>query len=228
MGQIYLVRHGQASFGAADYDQLSALGAEQARLLGSWFGQCGQRFTQVVTGTLKRHRQTAEACLGMVAESHRPVAMTADAQFNEYDHDDVLTRHRAATDPVAAHDSGKSSAALEQSFRAAMERWMGGRHDAEYRESWTQFRTRCVTGLKQLVANSGASQSLLVFTSGGPIAVICQELLGLSDRQAANLTWSLANSSVTRLLYQPARVSLNYLNNFAHLEQAAPKSITYR
>jgi broad specificity phosphatase PhoE len=31
MGQIYLVRHGQASFGSANYDQLSELGHEQAR-----------------------------------------------------------------------------------------------------------------------------------------------------------------------------------------------------
>lgn len=224
MGQIYLVRHGQASFGAADYDQLSELGVEQARLLGRWFGECGHRFTRVISGSLKRHRQTADACLGELAV---PLPMTQLADFDEYDHDDVLTRHRE-TDPVAAHDQGKSNATLEKLFRAAMERWMGGQFDSDYRESWSQFRSRCVTGLTRLVADAGASQSLLVFTSGGPIAVICQEVLGLSDKQAANLTWSLANSSVTRLLYKPGRVSLNYLNNFAHLEQAAPTSITYR
>ena len=37
MGMLYLVRHGQASFGAADYDQLSELGARQCEALGRWF-----------------------------------------------------------------------------------------------------------------------------------------------------------------------------------------------
>ncbi len=69
MGQIYLVRHGQASFGSANYDQLSALGGEQARLLGEWFANCGQRFDRLVTGDLQRHRQTAGSLHGSVAES---------------------------------------------------------------------------------------------------------------------------------------------------------------
>lgn len=227
MGQVFLVRHGQASFGAADYDNLSPTGVEQARVLGRWFAQCGHRFTRVVTGGLKRHRQTADACLGAIPDSQRPSTLSADPQFDEYDHDDVLTRHRER-DPVAAHDEGESNAAMEQFFRAAMDRWMAGGHDGEYRESWTKFRARCVNGLSKIVDESGASQSVLVFTSGGPIAVICQQVLGLSDRQTANLTWSLANASVTKLLYKPGRVSLSYLNSFAHLEHGAPKSITYR
>ena len=75
MGQVYLVRHGQASFGAADYDQLSPTGVEQARVLGRWFAQCGHRFTRVATGSLKRHRQTAEACLGVIPDAQRPVTV---------------------------------------------------------------------------------------------------------------------------------------------------------
>ncbi|HJV74342.1 MAG TPA: phosphoglycerate mutase family protein, partial [Noviherbaspirillum sp.] len=58
MGQIYLVRHGQASFGSANYDQLSELGLEQARLLGEWFANSRQQFHRVVTGDMRRHRQT--------------------------------------------------------------------------------------------------------------------------------------------------------------------------
>ena len=63
MGEIYLVRHGQASFGAADYDQLSDLGFEQARRLGLWLAETGQRFNLAVTGALRRHHQTAASCL---------------------------------------------------------------------------------------------------------------------------------------------------------------------
>ena len=37
MTDIYLVRHGQASFGEKDYDNLSKLGLEQSYLLGQHF-----------------------------------------------------------------------------------------------------------------------------------------------------------------------------------------------
>src|SRR6267142_1114765 len=69
LGQIYLVRHGQASFGAEDYDELSDLGAQQSRLLGGWLARLGQPLTCVVTGSLKRHRQTADACMAAVPAS---------------------------------------------------------------------------------------------------------------------------------------------------------------
>ncbi|MGZ7244367.1 histidine phosphatase family protein, partial [Streptococcus pyogenes] len=58
MGNLYLVRHGQASFGAADYDQLSELGHQQCRHLGAYWRECGQHFDAVFTGTLRRHAQS--------------------------------------------------------------------------------------------------------------------------------------------------------------------------
>ena len=57
MGTLYLVRHGQASFGADDYDQLSALGRQQAVRLGEYWRGKGQHFDAVITGTLRRHAQ---------------------------------------------------------------------------------------------------------------------------------------------------------------------------
>lgn len=36
MTTIYLVRHGQASFGTASYDQLSAKGEQQAQVVGDF------------------------------------------------------------------------------------------------------------------------------------------------------------------------------------------------
>ena len=58
MGTLYLVRHGQASFGEADYDRLSELGHKQSRRLGEYFAAKGITFDAVVTGTLRRHAET--------------------------------------------------------------------------------------------------------------------------------------------------------------------------
>ncbi len=54
MGQIYLVRHGQASFGSADYDQLSTLGAEQAQMLGGSLDDSYTGFDRVGPGSVTR------------------------------------------------------------------------------------------------------------------------------------------------------------------------------
>ncbi|MGE5621802.1 MAG: histidine phosphatase family protein [Bacillota bacterium] len=235
MGQIYLVRHGQASFGSADYDQLSELGFEQARLLGEWFANSRQTFHCVVTGDMRRHRQTADTCLSVLPKAHRvETDWLTDPDFNEFDHHEVMVRHRPEfEDPdavkrfLASHP--KARYAFQEIFLAGMSRWMSGEYDADYRESWPAFRRRCVTALQRLVAAADKSQNIIVFTSGGTISTICQHLLGLSDRQAAELNWTLVNCAVTKLLYQPGRVTLSYLNNYAHLEWLGqPHTITYR
>ena len=58
MGTLYLVRHGQASFGADDYDQLSDLGRRQSVRLGQYLRERygdGLRFNAVLTGTASAH-----------------------------------------------------------------------------------------------------------------------------------------------------------------------------
>ncbi|MCI0750011.1 MAG: histidine phosphatase family protein [Nevskiales bacterium] len=242
MGQIYLVRHGQASFGAADYDQLSEVGTEQSRLLGRWFAGCGLRLGGVVTGSLRRHRQTAEACTSVLPAAFRPpAAWSTDPGFDEYDHHQVLARYRpefsslAATHEILAR-AGNPRRAFQQIFFEAMQRWMSGRHDAEYRESWSGFRARTAAALQRLIEQTGPSQTAVVFTSGGPIAAICQELLNVPEAKALELNTVMVNSAVTRLLYRSdrpdgpdRRISLSYFNNFAHLEQTRqPDIITYR
>lgn len=235
MGQIYLVRHGQASFGAADYDQLSELGLAQSRALGAWFNELRLPFSHVVSGELKRQRQTAQACMAMLAEDLQPSGpWQDDPAFNEYDHREVLVRQRPEfADPAAVErflvHSSNPRAAFQDVFAAAMSRWMSGRHDGEYSETWLQFRARCVDGLRRLTERPGRAQSMIVFTSGGVIATLCQHVLGMGDRETARLNWGLVNCGVTRLLFQPGQVSLNYLNNHAHLERLGQAhAVTYR
>ncbi|MBC7414553.1 MAG: histidine phosphatase family protein [Herminiimonas sp.] len=236
MGQIFLIRHGQASFGSTNYDQLSARGVEQAGMLGKWFAQRQQGFDRIVTGTMTRHRQTAQACIGAVGGMPGEGDWLADAGFNEYDHDEVLHRHR----PEFA-EAGEVRRFLEITenanrvfqgiFQAAMARWMDGAHDSDYREPWPVFRQRCVDALERLAASAAPSQSIAVFTSGGTIATLCQHLLHLPDSRLFNLNWALVNSAVTKLYYQAgdSELSLGYLNNYAHLETFGDRhDVTYR
>jgi broad specificity phosphatase PhoE len=235
MGQILLVRHAQASFGSTDYDRLSELGTEQARLLGGWIANRGRRIDLTVTGSLRRHRETAQACVAALPPALRPAESSRpEADLDEYDAGEIVARHRpefADPERLWRHmvEDGHPRRAFHSLFAAAMRRWMDGDHDAEYRESWTGFRGRCAAALDRLVAAAGPSRTSLVFTSGGPIAAICQYLLELPNRSALDLNLSLVNGGVTALLYRPGKTSVSYVNNFAYLEQTGDaRVITYR
>ncbi|SEH53989.1 histidine phosphatase family protein [Magnetospirillum fulvum] len=227
MGQVYLVRHGQASFGSRDYDRLSPLGEEQSRMLGRWFSTAELGIDRVVTGGLRRHLQTAEAFLA--ARTDAPLPLTQDGGFDEFDFLDVLRCFRPELD---SHDSIRGFLAAGENprrdfqtvFSAAVARWAGGGHDGEYRESWSVFRDRCVAAFRRQIEAAPKAGGTVIFTSGGPIAAICQHLLGLSDEATVGLNNILVNSGVTRILHDRARASLLSLNSFAHLETGGDKS----
>jgi broad specificity phosphatase PhoE len=228
MGEVVLVRHGQASFGAEDYDRLSPLGIRQGERLGEWFAATGRTFDRIVTGSLRRHRQTLTACFGTASES------IIDPGFDEYDHREMLARLNsdfatpAGLNAALAAESNPRRV-FQEAFQAAFARWVAGGHDAEYRESWTAFRARCLGALNRQIEAAGPSKRILIFTSGGPIAVMAQAALGIGDERVAALNFALANAGVTTLLYRAAELGLRTLNGFQHLEGTESESlITYR
>lgn len=231
MGEICLVRHGQASFGAPDYDQLSDIGCEQSRRLGRWFTSTCQKFDLAVTGTQRRHLQTAEYCLAALGSN---IPQLIDADLNEYDYREMLVRYdaRLATPSalravIDAHPNPRR--AFQEIFAAAFERWIGATQNNEYRESFLEFRARCLGALRRRVAAAARSQRIIVFTSGGPISVMIQSALGLADDRVPALNFSLVNAAVTTLLFRPTEFSLLTLNCFQHLEDSgAARLITYR
>jgi phosphohistidine phosphatase SixA len=87
MGTLYLVRHGQASFGADDYDQLSELGQAQSVRLGAWFARQGIRFYGLIAGTLRRHKQTLAGILQGMNQGGEHLAWDG---LNEYDSQAVV------------------------------------------------------------------------------------------------------------------------------------------
>ncbi len=236
MGTITLIRHGQASFGKANYDELSELGQRQGRELGQWLDRAGIRLDHIVTGRLRRHRQTAEAaCTTLRTELQPGSDWQVEGGFDEYDHNEMLLRHEPRFgDPAFLRALFQEHPNPRQEFQsifvAAFARWMSGEHDADYRESWRHFKERCITAVKDLAAsNPERGRHIAVFTSGGPITAITQSLLDLPDHQVARLNSSIANGSLTKILFQPGRLSLSTLNSYAHFEQAGDSSlITYR
>jgi broad specificity phosphatase PhoE len=230
MAAIYLIRHGQASFGQHNYDALSELGIRQSTLIGSGFKQRQIQFDLVVKGAMQRHAQTAEHCLQAMDYQG---AIEIDPLFNEYPHEEVLYKYRPEfQDPIQLAQflaqTPHPRQAFQALFRAAVMRWMSGLHDHEYSEPWAAFRDRVHQGIEQWLQREPSLKSIAVFTSGGPIALAVQYVLKLPDHTAIELSWSTLNGSVTKLLHQSDRISLSYFNDYSHLEQHHPDMVTYR
>lgn len=229
MGAIYLLRHGQASFGAEHYDKLSAIGHTQARALGAALKARGVQPTLVASGTMQRHLDTAAGCLAEMGLDHAP---DQHAGVNEYDHEDVIrVAEPRYADPVAMMGDmaaqGDPRRAFQQFFRGAVMRWVGGEHDG-YVETWAGFKARSLAALDELARRTGAKDTTLVYTSGGVISVVVAHMLGLDDRQAFTINWTLANTGITKLVTGRDGLHLISVNEHAHLEGGAPGLLTYR
>jgi broad specificity phosphatase PhoE len=230
MGVIILVRHGQASFGTSDYDQLSELGQKQSSILGAELKARGYRADRIVCGTMRRHHQTADGCLQAMGIAS---AWDTERGWDEYDHDDVIRAFEPRySDPASLVTELAASAnphkAFQEMFVRAMARWAGGAHDADYKETWTAFGARVAEALARLNGALGKGQGALVFTSGGPIAAVCSQLLHLRDDDALRLNTRLANAAITKLVCSSSAIHLSTLNEHGHFEGERAALMTYR
>ncbi len=230
MGAIYLVRHGQASFGKADYDKLSDKGCRQSEILGQHFKQLVEP-DRYYSGNLLRHEQTANYF--MSGFGGRDLATVTHSGFNEFNHVEVLVKYRPEWQEfnVMAADIAKEVVprkAFQQAFSDAVTRWVSGHHDVEYQETWMQFKARCTAALSDVISQSSDAKNIVIFTSGGPISVMIQQILKLDDRETLSVNQVLVNTGVTKLLFSDDRLNLSYLNNYSHLEIANGDWVTYR
>nr|MBV6628451.1 histidine phosphatase family protein [Oceanococcus sp. HetDA_MAG_MS8] len=230
MGAILLIRHGQASFGEPDYDKLSVTGKEQALVLGRHLRGRLRSAEHVQTGTMRRHQQTAAGCLEGL---NWDLPATENAGWNEYDHDEVLNRYKPKyrnrarlVAELASHRHPRR--AFQEIFAAAIERWMDGAHDADYAETWPQFRQRCVQALHDLSEQMAKGETALVFTSGGPITAVVQELMGIPAQNIFRINWTLANCGTTKIIHSERGLFLSSLNEHTAFEGDFQDLITYR
>ncbi|EKE43464.1 phosphoglycerate mutase family protein [Oceaniovalibus guishaninsula JLT2003] len=203
MGEIVLVRHGQANSAAdneADYDRLSDLGHRQARWLGEWLAARGERFDAVVSGSLRRHRETA------VGMGHADAAV--DPRLNEMDYFNLgRALENVKGIPFAGADSFPDHVPL------VMQAW----HAAEIQgdESFAAFEMR-VTAAVIEAATEG--RRVLAITSGGVIGMVMRHVLHLDPTRLGHVLTPIRNTSIHRLQVRGAQMILTGFNSVPHLE----------
>lgn len=212
MSTITLIRHGQAHAFDQDSDRLTELGFRQARTLGTFLQD--QSFDLVFRGSLRRHRETAEA-------AGYPDAIE-DPGWNEYDATGILQRF------ASEKETPRDNRTFQRMFEPLMEAWLAGTVADTSVEPFALFEARVAQAFATVKA-SGASR-IAVFTSGGPIGLCVQRTLAAPPRSFLDLNWRIRNTSLTEFTFakaNPARCSLDVFNTVPHLQGDA-ESLTWR
>ena len=231
MTTIYLVRHGQASFGKSNYDELSQNGEAQATLLGRYFKDILKEQPYVVAGTMQRHLQTAQ---GTLKESFPETTIHTDAGWNEFNHQQVFAQYepRFKQPELLKADVAKEAnprAYLAKIFEGAITRWTDGEFHHEYDESWPDFKQRVETALQKLCDELAQTKPTyaVVFTSGGVISVAVGKIMELSINHTFALNWAIANTSLTTLRLVGNEPQLLSLNEHHFIKAVNPDLLTW-
>jgi len=236
MGNLYMIRHGQASFGSENYDQLSETGRLQARILAEHLLEIGLAPDAIYAGGMERQKDTAGALIELGRERGAPLpGLRVDTAFNEYSSRQIILAYAEdfkGEEPSAAQDRNGNYvnvSALERLLEKVLLHWVNSGCGKPGIPTWEAFRERVVSGLKRIIAENGRGRTIVLFTSGGPISAALQTALGLSNEETLRAAWRIANGSVTKFLYNGEGIALASFNETAHLAlRRDPALITYR
>ncbi len=222
MAQLYLIRHGQASFGAADYDKLSEIGHQQSVLLGQYFAHRDIKFDSVVTGDMRRHKETAA---GIQKGGNSAIPVITDAGWNEFDFNAVVNSY-LAINPAMRPAPDAPRADFYRLLKNAMLAWSKQQIGQGLPESWSEFTGRVAGAVERICASE--SKNVLVASSGGAIAITMMNMLGLTVDKTVNFNLQIKNTSINHFFFNRDGIQLSSFNNVGHLDLPKHKSlITY-
>ncbi|MGD9531736.1 histidine phosphatase family protein [Pseudonocardia sp.] len=202
---VALVRHGQASFGAADYDELSPLGRRQAQVVGEELARRGLREPLLARGTLRRQRDTLSALAGAAAFPGEPAV---DARWDEYDHEALLLRYGGPERAAAVRGDSRAFQAL---LDVALAAW-----DAD--GGWAGFADGAAAALAELADRLPRGRDAVVVTSGGVLGALAAHLVGAGAATAVAFNRVAVNAAVTTVIVGSRGASLLTFNDHAFLD----------
>jgi broad specificity phosphatase PhoE len=238
VGSLALVRHGQASFGAADYDRLSDRGAQQARALGvRWAAEPPD---VIYTGPMQRQRDTARIARAAAAAAGRelpePVELAGLGELPAFELvarclPAVAREHDELRALIAGTAAGSDRGALwDRAFWTILDGWSRGRLDIGGLEAYDAFAERVDGALAWIAArHRERGARIAAVTSGGPIGVALRRALGLDVDGMLKLWRVIRNASVTELRWRSsdAAGALSVLG-FNHVDHLPADLQTYR
>jgi broad specificity phosphatase PhoE len=192
MSTLYLIRHGQASFGSREYDKLSKPGSLQSRVCAEHILKRNIRLSAIYTGAMARHSETLDPLLLLYDEmgiAAPPVATMEE--FNEYDWRRVISEifpEMIKENPSLKDEMAGDTNAFQRILEAAVLRWVTGNYTSTELPQWEDFCNRVQYGIDMIMKKHYHGEYVAVFTSRGAIAATMQKALHLSNEDAAALS----------------------------------------
>jgi broad specificity phosphatase PhoE len=224
MAELFLVRHAQAAFGTDDYDRLTELGHQQARWLGQYFCERDLHFDRVVSGTLRRHRETVDG----VADAGMPMPPALlDERLDEYDPERLVKAHLAALQDERGEPQSLPSLEADGSrrdhfrlLRDALTAWTLGKVDPSVHRSFRAFQEGAYQAFEQACRPPAqqAIERVLVVSSGGPISSIVAHHLDMPAASFVALNLQVRNSGFCEFRFNERGAFLISFNNVPHLD----------
>lgn len=235
MANLLIIRHGQASFGSDNYDQLSALGQRQADLTGEFLRQMGTRFSTAYSGDLSRQRETGQRVLDQLEDAPD---LVIDPRFNEVQTDEqikvmmpvLIERDPRFADLVAAMDTDTKS--FQKIIETVFNYWVSPECDIGGIQSWADYSGGVVSAFESAMASAESGTDTAIFTSGGTIATMVGQVLKLTSDRVYEFYEPVFNCSITRIIFNSTKCSLSTFNDVGHLHlmsaQLGEQLVTYR
>lgn len=230
--RIFLFRHGQASFGQANYDALSDQGRQQTELLAEHLFREGVRLDRVFHGSLVRQRDSARPYLARATASDHPVHHLESSAFNEFQAEKVvrhylprLTLKRPELGEMLQEENGFRRH-FQTLFVAVINSWQADEYPHPKVEDWSSFRDRVRAGFDSVTGDLAAGEQAGIFTSGGVISLLLQPHMDEGEDIVARLNHRIANASITVLEQDGDGWRLQRFNDYEHLR--APELVTFR
>lgn len=212
MAEIYLVRHGQASFNSENYDRLSDLGWQQSAYLGAYFAERDMEFDHIFTGNQLRHKQTADGILGRKTTDYN-----VHSGLNEYDFS-ALYKAYMRQHPGEEEASREGNRQIfYQRLKLALKLWSEDKLTGDLPESWADFKGRVGDALTHIRKTSEGR--CLVVSSGGAISMTIGLILDLGPQKIIDLNLQIKNASFCHIYSGSGNMQLSSFNNIPHLDQ---------
>ena len=213
MAELYLVRHGQASFGSDNYDQLSVLGHQQSQWLGEYFRDRGISFDRCVVGSLTRQQETvAGICAGLGTK----LELHVHAGFNEFDFH-ALSRAYCAQHPDQAPQSWRNPREVYALLRLAMRAWSNDELTGDLPETWRGFHDRVASAME--IAREQPFRRILAVSSGGAISMALKQVMEFANETVINLNLQSRNTGINHFFFNNRITYVTSFNHVPHLDQ---------
>lgn len=232
MSKLYLIRHAQASFLSADYDNLSDHGHRQSTALGEYYAKKGLLFDKVYVGPLKRHHQTYQRVKAAyeAAGLAFPTAIEYD-ELREYEGMDVMgevrkqleihqPQFKAWFDEMDRQPNHTTKMKMVVTYLNLWATNTLGFDLPKGAQTFAGFRATAEKGLAKMMQGNEKGKTIAAFSSGGCIAAMLGKVMDIQNHgKTMGFNLVMRNTAISEVLFSGNRLSLMTFNDLQHLPE---------